>query len=81
MHQSLSRCKLTLQGSRNYCKRRKIDDAKEDLCLYCGGKNNQARDYPIKASALKLHKVQNISMSSQLKVEDAESENEDVKPQ
>jgi hypothetical protein len=33
--------------------------------LYYGGENHQVRDCPIKASALKLHKVRNISMSSQ----------------
>jgi hypothetical protein len=51
---------------------------KEDLCLYCGGKNHQARDCPIKALASKLHEVQNVSMSTQSKVEDVESKNEDV---
>jgi hypothetical protein len=54
---------------------------KEDLCLYCGGKNHQARDCLIKASASKLYKVRNISTSTQSKVEDVESENEDVQPQ
>jgi hypothetical protein len=49
--------------------------------LYCGGENHQAPDCPIKALASKLYKVRNDSMSSQLKVEDAESENEDVQPQ
>jgi hypothetical protein len=54
---------------------------KEDLCLYCGGQNHQAQNCPIKALALKLHKVQNFSTNTQSKVEDAESENEDVKSQ
>jgi hypothetical protein len=51
---------------------------KEDLCLYCGGENHQARDCPLKASASKLHKVRNVSTSIQSKVEDVESENKDV---
>jgi hypothetical protein len=51
---------------------------KKDLCLYCGGENHQARDCPIKASTLKLRKVQNVSTSTQSKMEDVESENEDV---
>jgi hypothetical protein len=53
---------------------------KEGLCLYCDGKNQQARECPIKASALKLYKIRNISSSSQSKVENAELENEDVQP-
>jgi hypothetical protein len=62
-------------------KKEKERRCKEDLCLYCDEKNHQARDCPIKASASKLHKVQNISTSTQSKVEDAESENGDIQPQ
>jgi hypothetical protein len=47
---------------------------KEDVCLYCGGKNYQVQDCPIKASTLKLYKVRNVSTSIQLKVDDAELE-------
>jgi hypothetical protein len=54
---------------------------KEDFYLYCGGENHQARDCLIKASASKLHKVQNVSTSTQSKVEDVELENKDVQPQ
>jgi hypothetical protein len=53
---------------------------KVDLCLYCGKENPRARDCPIKASASKLNKIQNVLMSSQSKVEDTESKNEDVQP-
>jgi hypothetical protein len=49
--------------------------------LYYGGENHQARDCLVKASTSKLYKVQNISTISQLKVEDVESENEDIQPQ
>jgi hypothetical protein len=34
IHQNLSQYKLTLQASRNYCKKRKIDDAKKTyVCI------------------------------------------------
>ena len=34
MHQSMSKNKLTLQASRNYCKRRKNDNAKKTyICI------------------------------------------------
>ena len=56
----------------------KVQQCKEDLCLYYGGKYHQALDYPIKASASKLHKVQNVSTSTQSKVEDAKLENKVV---
>jgi hypothetical protein len=36
---------------------------KEDLYLYCGVENYEARDCPIKALVLKLHKVRNVSTS------------------
>jgi hypothetical protein len=52
---------------------------KEDLCLYCGKENHQIWDSPIKALAFKLYKVRNVSTSTQSKVEDVESENEDVR--
>jgi hypothetical protein len=55
--------------------------AEEDLCLYYSRENYQAWDCPIKASTSKLHKVRNVSTSAWSKVEDAESENEDVQPQ
>jgi hypothetical protein len=79
MHQCLSRCKLTLQDLLS--QKEKDRQSKENLCLYCGGENHQALDYPIKASASKLHNVQNVSTSTQSKVEDAKLENKDVKPQ
>ena len=53
---------------------------KEDLCLYCGGQNHQTQNCPIKVSTSKLHKVWNVSMSTQSKVEDAKLENKDVQP-
>jgi hypothetical protein len=81
MHQGLSQYKLILRASRSYYKRRKIDDAKKTCVCIVVKKNHQARDCPIKASASKLHKVQNISTSTQSKVEDAESENGDIQPQ
>jgi hypothetical protein len=46
---------------------------KEDLCLYYDGENYQAQDCSIKALASKLHKIWNVSMSTQSKVKDAES--------
>jgi hypothetical protein len=51
---------------------------KEDLYLYCGRENHQTRDYPIKASASKLHKVRNVSTNVQSKVKDAELKNKDI---
>jgi hypothetical protein len=81
MHQSLSRYKLTFQASRIIAKGERSMTQKEDLCLYCGRENHQTRACPIKALASKLHKVRNVSMSSQSKVEDAESKNKDVQPQ
>jgi hypothetical protein len=81
MHQGLSQYKLILRASRSYYKRRKIDDAKKTCVCIVVKKNHQARDCPIKASALKLHKIRNVLMSTQSKVEDAELEKEDVQPQ
>jgi hypothetical protein len=54
--------------------KKKEQQRKEDLCLYCGKKNHQTQDCLIKASILKLYKVWNVSMNIQSKVEDAESE-------
>jgi hypothetical protein len=53
---------------------------REDLYLYLyySGKNYQAQDCLIKALALKLHKVRNISTNIQSNVKDTELENKDV---
>jgi hypothetical protein len=72
MHQNLSQCKLTLQVSRNYRKRRKTDNAKKTCICIVAEKITKLE------IASKLHKVRNVSTSTQLKVEDAESGNEDV---
>jgi hypothetical protein len=74
MHQCMSRCKLILQDSRNYRKRKKTDDTKKTSVYIVAEKKHQARDCSIKVSASKLHKVRNVSTSIQSKVEDVESE-------
>jgi hypothetical protein len=76
MHQCFNRCKLILQDFR----RRKNDDAKKTCVCIVAEKNHQAQDCLIKASTLKLYKVQNVSTNIQSKVEDVESENKDVQP-
>ena len=76
----MSQCKLTLLYSRNYYKRRKSDDTKKTCICIVAEKITKLEICLIKASTLKLYKIINVSTNIQSKVEDAEAENNDIKP-
>jgi hypothetical protein len=80
MHQKPKPMQIDSSSFKKLSQKEKDRRRKKDLCLYYGRENYQVQDCPIKTSGLKLHKVRNISKSSESKVEDAESENEDVQP-
>ena len=60
--------------------KKKDQQCKEDLYLYCDRENHQTRDCPIKALASKLYKVRNVSTGIKSKVKDVELKNKDIQP-